>query len=58
MKLFSVVIHNNYKELGRSKGMQFDKALKLTKYINKNCNPKSAYVEETQSVKHLPVIVN
>jgi hypothetical protein len=60
---YSVVIHKNYKELGRSKGMELEAALSLAKSINRSnqdhtWNAENAYVEETQTVKHLPVTVN
>lgn len=59
---FSVVYRFNGKEVGRSVGMPFQKALDLAKSIN-NSNQdltwssykSCAYVEETQTVKHLPV---
>lgn len=59
---FSVVVHKNGRELGRSVGMPFEKALQLVKSINKNnqdytWNAANAYVEETRSVKHLPMNV-
>lgn len=53
---FSVVTHKNHKEIGRSEGMEFEKALEIVKKINRS-NIENAYVEETQSVKHLPVTV-
>jgi len=57
---FSVVIHKNYKELRRSKPMEFNKALERCKIINRSnpdhtWNAENAYVEEAFSVKHLPV---
>jgi hypothetical protein len=59
---FSAVIHKNHKEIGRSEGMEFEKALELAKRINRSNqdhthNAENAYVEETHSVKHLPITV-
>ncbi|MFY4731236.1 hypothetical protein [Nitrospira sp. BLG_2] len=58
--MFSVVIHKNYKELRRSKGMQFEKALDICRQINRfnqdhTWNAENAYVEEAHTVKHLPI---
>jgi len=54
---FSVVTHKNNKEIGRSDGMEFEQALKIVKLINKTHKDIKSYVEETLSVKHLPITV-
>ena len=59
---FSVVTHKNYRETGRSAGMTFEQALALARRINRSNqdhthSAENAYVEETQTVKHLPVTV-
>lgn len=62
MERYCVVLHKAYKELGRSKPMEFKEALKMVQIINKNnpnhnANAENAYVETAASVKHLPVIL-
>lgn len=56
---YSVVIQN-YKELRRSKGMPFDKAIRIARSFNRSqdhtWNAENAHVEETHSVKHLPIV--
>jgi hypothetical protein len=53
---FSAVVCQNGKEKYRSKGLAFEKALKIVRAYNKaNQDFSKAYVEETASVKHLPV---
>lgn len=54
---FSVVTHQSHKETGRSEGMEFEQALKLVQKINRANQNEKAYVEETHTVKHLPITV-
>jgi hypothetical protein len=54
---FSAVTHKNNKEIGRSEGLEYEKALDLVKKINRSNQDHKAYVEETHSVKHLPITV-
>lgn len=54
---FSVVTHQNYKETGRSNGMEFEQAIALVRKINRENGVPCSYVEETHTVKHLPVTV-
>lgn len=61
MQKFSVVVHRRGKELYRSVGMAFEQALRKAKEFNRgnqdhSWGAESAYVEETFSVKHLPVV--
>jgi hypothetical protein len=61
---FSAVVRHKGKETGRSVGMTIEEALALVRRINRsnqdetwNAWQNGAYIEETQSVKHLPVNV-
>ncbi len=54
---FSVVYRLNGKEVGRSEGMEFEKAIAIVRSNQDMTSERnSAYVEETRSVKHLPVV--
>lgn len=61
MMNYSIVVHKNYKESRRSKGMPFERALEIARSFNRRSqdhtwNAENAYVEETHSVKHLPIV--
>ena len=63
MENYSVVLRQKGKEVGRSKGMPMEKALAKVRAINRsnsdltyNSEGNSCYIEETQTVKHLPVV--
>ena len=59
MEHYSVVIREYGKEIGRSKGMEFEKAIAKVKLFNKKNvrqGVRASYVETTASVKHLPVL--
>jgi hypothetical protein len=51
---FSVVKVIDHREIGRTVGMPLKQALKYLRRMKLPSNQK-AYVEETMSVKHLPV---
>lgn len=54
---FSVVTHEGLKETGRSEGMEFEKAIQLARKLNKKSVLPCAYIEETHTVKHLPITI-
>lgn len=57
MITYSVVICRNGKEVGRLKPHDdFELALKKVRQINKSMKQAKSYVEETHTVKHLPIL--
>lgn len=63
MEKYSVVYRRNGKEVGRSKGMEIEKALKIVRDTNRfnqdrtwKADLNAPYIEETYTVKHLPVV--